>query len=275
MNHQEKNDGDDGNTNKTKRWLLWIAVLAVIAIIAVWGFYFWNFRYSLSDNQNVWGTFGDFVGGALNPILAFLGLIALLWTIMQNQIELKATHKELRIANEHYDRQYELQKNEEKKDDIINVVFYLHGQINSLLDKEKSVNTINGLFSLNELFRITSRGQNPIHLLTTDSTFTISQHTTSNQHTQNNRAITKLTGLINNIATYIFYFIKQSSIESQVHIQESHGEEEIINIDVMKFFKDDLHTTAQFCYDYYTQHNQTIPLIGIAITLLYVHEKKT
>lgn len=41
-----------------------------IFIIAL-AFYFGNFHGPLSSNQAVWGVFGDFLGGLLNPILSF------------------------------------------------------------------------------------------------------------------------------------------------------------------------------------------------------------
>jgi uncharacterized membrane protein len=41
-----------------------------------------------------WGTLGDFFGGILNPIFAFLGLIMLLVTLYQNQKELSLSRKE-------------------------------------------------------------------------------------------------------------------------------------------------------------------------------------
>jgi hypothetical protein len=42
------------------------------------------------------GTFGDFMGGTLNPILSFFALIALLLTIILQSNELEATREELK-----------------------------------------------------------------------------------------------------------------------------------------------------------------------------------
>lgn len=57
-----------------------------------------------SDDVGKWGSVGDYFGGLLNPILAFLSFIALLYTLKLNQEELAETRKELaRAAQAHED----------------------------------------------------------------------------------------------------------------------------------------------------------------------------
>ncbi|WP_052810376.1 putative phage abortive infection protein [Vibrio renipiscarius] len=75
--------------------LAWIGVIATTAVVAALVFYFTHFSGELSNKQEDWGTFGDFLGGSLNPILSFLGLIALLLTIVLQNRELEATRQEL------------------------------------------------------------------------------------------------------------------------------------------------------------------------------------
>ncbi|MGN2614732.1 putative phage abortive infection protein [Aliivibrio fischeri] len=75
-------------------------VLAFIGAIAtrfiiILALYFTHFSGELSNKQEDWGTFGDFIGGSLNPLLSFLGLIALLLTIVLQNRELEATREEL------------------------------------------------------------------------------------------------------------------------------------------------------------------------------------
>lgn len=60
--------------------LRWIAGSAGIAIIAVVWIYFEQFKHLSGDNA-IWGQFGDFFGGTLNPILSFLSMNLLLLTI--------------------------------------------------------------------------------------------------------------------------------------------------------------------------------------------------
>ncbi|MCO1335457.1 putative phage abortive infection protein [Microbulbifer sp. OS29] len=51
-------------------------------------------------SSGVWGAFGDFMGGVLNPIFAFMGLIALLLTISMQSEELNNSTRELRNSAE-------------------------------------------------------------------------------------------------------------------------------------------------------------------------------
>ncbi|WLQ15401.1 hypothetical protein O5O45_05635 [Hahella aquimaris] len=50
----------------------------------------------ISLRQDVWGQFGDFFGGTLNPLIGLAGLLALLVTISIQSRELKASVDELR-----------------------------------------------------------------------------------------------------------------------------------------------------------------------------------
>jgi hypothetical protein len=99
-------ENDDSNWPK---WFIPIIVIAFIISITVVGLYFFKFhyelKYPLSSNQDVWGTFGDYVGGVLNPFFSFLAFVALLFTIvLQNhqlgfsKQELEASRKELELT---------------------------------------------------------------------------------------------------------------------------------------------------------------------------------
>jgi hypothetical protein len=57
-----------------------LMVAAVLVILTVYGIAVYN----LSDTSNL-GTFGDFVGGVVNPILTFLTFVGLLMTIVLQQ----------------------------------------------------------------------------------------------------------------------------------------------------------------------------------------------
>ncbi|MBY0573763.1 MAG: hypothetical protein K2P84_08790 [Undibacterium sp.] len=80
------------------KWLAWILAIASVVVVCVFVIYFSKFHGALSQAQSDWGTFGDFLGGTLNPILSFLGLIALLLTIVLQSKELESTRKELERA---------------------------------------------------------------------------------------------------------------------------------------------------------------------------------
>lgn len=82
-----------------------IIKIAIVAVVVVLSFYFFSFHYQLSDDNGDWGTFGDFFGGTLNPILSFLALVIVLKTYLSQQEELKETRKILEEQSETQKRQ--------------------------------------------------------------------------------------------------------------------------------------------------------------------------
>lgn len=47
-----------------------------------------------------WGTFGDFIGGTLNPFFTFFSVLGLLYTIHQNNKTLEINKEEMRLSRE-------------------------------------------------------------------------------------------------------------------------------------------------------------------------------
>jgi len=52
--------------------------ISILLLLAVWSLYFGNFHGALSDVQGDWGTFGDFTGGVVNPLLNFITIYLLI-----------------------------------------------------------------------------------------------------------------------------------------------------------------------------------------------------
>ena len=57
--------------------------VCLITIVFTWGGYYLNFGLNgtLSNNTEVWGQFGDYVGGVVNPILTFFTIYLLIRSI--------------------------------------------------------------------------------------------------------------------------------------------------------------------------------------------------
>lgn len=72
------------------------AIFAIAAWLGALGFYVMNFSGGLSFNQEVWGQFGDFIGGTLNPVFAFCSFLALLYTIHLQRRELSESRQVLK-----------------------------------------------------------------------------------------------------------------------------------------------------------------------------------
>ena len=53
-------------------------VIAVMFLSVVWGVYYYTFGGDLSADQGSWGTFGDYTGGILNPLLNFITIYLLI-----------------------------------------------------------------------------------------------------------------------------------------------------------------------------------------------------
>lgn len=85
-------------TAHTQRILKYTAIVAILFFVIVIGLYFINFHAGLSVENGDWGTFGDFIGGTLNPIFSLLALTALLTTIALQSKEMELTRKELERA---------------------------------------------------------------------------------------------------------------------------------------------------------------------------------
>ena len=61
-------------------WTIFFIVILIIS--AVLGMFIFQFKdIPLSETADAWGQFGDYLGGTLNPFLAFLSFSALLFTI--------------------------------------------------------------------------------------------------------------------------------------------------------------------------------------------------
>ncbi|OFM96479.1 hypothetical protein HMPREF2638_07480 [Neisseria sp. HMSC055F11] len=98
---------DKGNKPNRLLWILGIA--AVAAFLIILGLYIAYFKnLSVTNDSATWGTFGDYLGGTLNPIISFLALIGLLYTIHQQAQEMKATRDELERTAEQQSRQSEI-----------------------------------------------------------------------------------------------------------------------------------------------------------------------
>jgi hypothetical protein len=85
-----------------------IAILIAVVIISLYFFKFsdWNFiKYNfennwielLSNDKGEWGTFGDYVGGVLNPLFSLAALFAVLHTIQLQNKQISDTNKAIEM----------------------------------------------------------------------------------------------------------------------------------------------------------------------------------
>ena len=95
-----------------------LVVIGMTVIMLVFFVYFLFFRgHKLSSDPAVWGQFGDFIGGTANPILSFITLVLLAFTLgVQNRQlnissrELELSRKELELTRQELQRSAQAQE---------------------------------------------------------------------------------------------------------------------------------------------------------------------
>ncbi|WKE64341.1 hypothetical protein PVT67_11685 [Gallaecimonas kandeliae] len=94
MSDMEQPQLDQANdTNKVKPISRWYFIVPVVAALLLLGAYLLKFHGALSPKHEDFGTFGDYLGGVLNPILSFVAIVLLV-----NQLRMQA--EELQLARE-------------------------------------------------------------------------------------------------------------------------------------------------------------------------------
>lgn len=89
-----------------------VTVLAIIASVLLLAYTLWFFVYlgePLSPTPSVWGAFGDYVGGILNPLVASFALYWLVTSVRLQKQELYETRLELTKAGKAQEKQARMQ----------------------------------------------------------------------------------------------------------------------------------------------------------------------
>lgn len=75
-----------------------LLILTFVIIIFILSLYFSKFHDSFADSQDVWGQFGDFFGGVMNPIVGLLTLFIVAAAYLLQRKELSATKDALEMS---------------------------------------------------------------------------------------------------------------------------------------------------------------------------------
>ncbi|EYT17860.1 putative phage abortive infection protein [Acinetobacter sp. 1000160] len=123
----------DKQLTRVEQQINWSIFIAVALIVIVLIAYFVSFHKGFSTSNGDWGTFGDFVGGTLNPLLAALAFYWLTSSIRLQLQELRDTRSVLKDTSDHQAKIAQLEEeNLETQKDI------LKRQTDSLL-KQKEI----------------------------------------------------------------------------------------------------------------------------------------
>ncbi|MGZ8161061.1 MAG: hypothetical protein ACXWT4_19985, partial [Methylobacter sp.] len=96
----------------TKHLPIWLIALVlficIVAVVLVCS-YFFSFSFPLPKGgdkaQEIWGQFGDYVGGILNPLFSLTTVAALLYTIILQSKELHESTEQLKLSAEAFQKQ--------------------------------------------------------------------------------------------------------------------------------------------------------------------------
>lgn len=80
--------------------LILIAIAALSLCFIPVLIYSFHFTGPLESSSTAWGTFGDYIGGTIGPILSFSAFIAILYTVYLQNRELQNSVRELAISSE-------------------------------------------------------------------------------------------------------------------------------------------------------------------------------
>jgi hypothetical protein len=127
-------------------------IVALLFTIGIYYFGISNFDIEKFENQKIdsLGSLGDFIGGNLNPILAFLSFIALLTTVKLQSEEMAASRDELKRsaqAQEDSKKILDQQYNSQVIQQFENTFFSLLEQIKTCTPSAKDID-----YLINESF---------------------------------------------------------------------------------------------------------------------------
>jgi Putative phage abortive infection protein len=123
-------------------WLPSLGVFLVLVGIALEG-------WLSSPNAETMGQWGDFFGGTLNPILTFLTVAGLLYTIILQRFELRLSREELILTRKELKSSAEAlrdQNDSMKQQRFESTLFSMIGVLNQIID-QMDVSTLNALRS--------------------------------------------------------------------------------------------------------------------------------
>lgn len=103
----------EGKWERFKNWFKndgYLGIVGLLAFLIILIPYFGHFGGSFAEKQDVWGQFGDYVGGLMNPILSLF----VLWTIIKT---LSFTSRSLKLSNDTLEEMRRI-ANDEKKSQL-------------------------------------------------------------------------------------------------------------------------------------------------------------
>ena len=119
------------------------AGLALCLILGVVVTYVAAFGTSRSSDPSVWGQFGDYFGGLLNPTFALLAFLGLLWSISSQQRESRAAAIELSEQTELARQELKHSRADRLGEELLHVIRDIDDRLMELLNTDISATVSN------------------------------------------------------------------------------------------------------------------------------------
>lgn len=117
---------------RENRVLIVVAIVAAMILLVPIVGYVFMYGSSPVYSHEKWAQFGDFFGGLLNPLYAFLAFLALLYTINIQRTELKQARAEFRRSADAAQQQIDHLKLSAKQEDLIRIIQLIDQEIGQL-----------------------------------------------------------------------------------------------------------------------------------------------
>jgi hypothetical protein len=155
MNVKKHNDSHEADTALVFGKFVFFSFGGILALML--GLYVYRFGITTSTSQSNWGTFGDFLGGTLNPLVSFLTLIVAVnvWRLQKRELE------DTRAALEIQGKSAETQRKEQRFYDLLN----LYRSTLESVEHQYSTDTERRVFNGKQAFRqfTANRYSNPLN----------------------------------------------------------------------------------------------------------------
>jgi len=108
-----------------------LAILPLLAYIAMFG-------SKWSSSQEVWGQFGDFFGGFLNPLYALLAFMAVLLNLHLQSQQLETTRHEFQVASKAAQAQIDALREQANREELVSIIRELGETLDAIFNETVS-----------------------------------------------------------------------------------------------------------------------------------------
>lgn len=119
------------------RLLVFAAVAVAMTFLPLLA-YVGMFGSKWSSSQEVWGQFGDFFGGFLNPLYALLAFMAVLYNIYIQGQQLETTRREFQLASKSAQDQINALREQANREELVSIIRELGETLDSVFSESVS-----------------------------------------------------------------------------------------------------------------------------------------